>query len=190
MIAKPGARSSPSTINDLTRLIFPLTVGAAVAVTLGLYGRLHSPTGLAVSVPGFSGPQTVKVWLGTAAVLFAVLQPLSAAVLYGRMPPRSATPWAGAAHRWSGRIAFLLSVPVAVHCLYALGFQAVDTRVIAHSLLGCLFYGAFTTKMLLLTRRGLAGWVLPAVGGVVFAGLIGLWITSSLWFFTEHGVIS
>ena len=77
------------------------------------------------------------------------------------------------AHVWSGRLAVLTSVPVAVHCLYALGFQATDTRVLFHSLFGCFFYGAFAAKMLLLTRRGL-----PAVGhpdrrrpGVLRAGL-------------------
>jgi hypothetical protein len=40
-------------------------------------------------------------------------------------------------HRWSGRLAFLVSIPVAMHCLYALGFQAFDLRVLVHSLLGC-----------------------------------------------------
>ena len=27
-------------------------------------------------------------------------------------------------HRWSGRIAILLTVPVIIHCIYALGFHA------------------------------------------------------------------
>ena len=58
----------------------------------------------------------------------------------------------GTAHVWSGRLAVLVSVPVAVHCLYALGFQSYDNRVLFHSLFGCFFYGAFVTKMVLLTR--------------------------------------
>jgi hypothetical protein len=42
--------------------------------------------------------------------------------------------------------------------------------------------------MLLLTRRGISGWTLGLVGGLVFAALTGLWLTSSLWFFTTIGV--
>ena len=51
-------------------------------------------------------------------------------------------------HRWSGRIAILLTVPVIIHCVYALGFQTYSARVLAHSVLGCFFYGAFVAKML------------------------------------------
>ncbi|SCL13570.1 hypothetical protein GA0070616_0182 [Micromonospora nigra] len=168
-------------------LVVPLLVGAGVAVALGVYGRTHPPTGIAVNVAGFSSPMTVKVWLGTGAMLFAVVQLLSALAMWGRLGGLSPT-WAGAAHRWSGRVAFLLSVPVAVHCLYALGLADDDVRTLTHSVLGCLFFGAFATKMLALPRRGLAGWVLPAVGGVVFAALVGVFLTSSVWFFTTFGV--
>jgi hypothetical protein len=79
-------------------------------------------------------------------------------------------------------------VPVAVHCLYALGFESASPRVLVHSLLGCFFFGAFTAKMLLLTRKGLPGWALPVFGGLVFTALAGLWLTSALWFFTNLGV--
>ena len=61
--------------------------------------------------------------------------------------------WAGPRlHRWSGRVAVLLTVPVAVHCLYALGFQLGSPRVLVHSLVGCFFYGVFVAKMLVLPR--------------------------------------
>ena len=80
------------------------------------------------------------------------------------------------------------TVPVAVHCLYALGFQSSDNRVLFHSLFGCFFYGAFVTKMLLLTRKGLRGWVIPVVGGLVFFGLVYVWLTSALWFFQTTGI--
>jgi len=82
----------------------------------------------------------------------------------------------------------LVSLPVAAHCLYALGFQAFDTRVLVHSLFGCFFYGIFVCKMIVLTKDDKPGWTLPVVGGVVFTGLTGLWVTSSVWFFTEYGV--
>ena len=170
------------------RLYVPLLIGAAVCVTLGVYGRLHHPTGVAVNIAGFSGPMAAKVWLATGATVLALAQLGSALVMYGRVPRVPAPSWIGTFHRWSGRVAFLLTVPVAVHCLYALGFQTYSTRVLLHSLLGCLFFGVFTVKMLVLTRRGLAGWLLPLFGGLVLTALVGLWLTSALWFFTTVGV--
>jgi hypothetical protein len=178
----------PSWTGDVAKLLVPLAIGAGVSVALGVYARLHSPTGIAVNVAGFSSPQTVKVWLASGATLLAVGQLVSALMMYGKLPAIPTPPWIGTAHRWTGRLAFLLTVPVAVHCLYALGFQTFDTRVLVHSLLGCVFFGAFTMKMLVLTKRGLAGWVLPVAGGLVFATLVGLWLTSALWFFTNFGV--
>lgn len=168
-------------------MLVPLAAGSAVAITLGVYGSTHTGTGVAVNLAGFSGPLEAKVWLTTGALVFALVQVFSALMMYGKLP---ITPpgWTGTAHRWSGRVAFLLGVPVAVHCLYAVGFQDFNTRVFVHSLLGCLFFGAFTVKMLGLRKDGLPGWVLPTVGGVVFALLVGLWWTSSLWFFTTFGV--
>lgn len=60
--------------------------------------------------------------------------------------------------------------------------------MLVHSLFGCLFYGAFVTKMLLLTRPGAPGWSLPTLGGAVFTGLTALWLSSALWFFTTTGI--
>ena len=175
--------------NSAARLLLvPLAVGSAVAVTLGVYGSVHSPTGVAVNVAGFSGPLAAKAWLTTGAAVFALVQVVSSLAMYGRIPGMHASAWVAAAHRWSGRVAFLLAVPVAVHCLYAVGLQTFSPRVLVHSLLGCLFFGAFVVKMLGLRRRGLPGWVLPVLGGVVFTALVGLWWTSSLWFFTTFGV--
>jgi hypothetical protein len=188
MTAESATTAVPTGTGPRARLLVPLLAGAGVAIALGVYGRVHHPTGIAVSVAGFSSPQTVKVWLATAATIFGVLQLISALMMYGKLPGVPSPPWVGTVHRWSGRAAFLLAIPVVVHCLYALGFQSYDTRVLAHSLLGCLFFGAFTTKMFLLTRHGLAGWVLPLAGGLVFTALVGLWLTSALWFFTTVGV--
>ncbi|MCH0567157.1 MULTISPECIES: DUF6529 family protein [unclassified Streptomyces] len=174
----PG-RSSPA------RYLVPALFAAAVAVALGVYGRVHDPAGTAFSLAGFSSTGAVKSWLATAAVLLALVQVASALMMYGRLPgPR----WAPVLHRWSGRAAFLTAVPVAVHCLYALGFQSYGTRVVWHSLLGCFFFGAFSAKMLLLRWERLPGWLLPIVGGLVFAALTVLWLTSALWFFRTFGV--
>ncbi|MFE9579722.1 DUF6529 family protein [Nocardia sp. NPDC006044] len=179
-IGQPNAKS-------FAAIAIPLLVGAAVSVLLGVYAKTHEPSGFSVDVAGFSSPQAVKTWLATVAFLLALCQFVSALAMYGKLPLRAPS-WIGTAHVWSGRLAVLVSVPVAVHCLYAFGFQQYDTRVLLHSLLGCFFYGAFVAKMLLLTRKGLPGWVIPVAGGLVLAGLTGLWLTSSLWFFQHNGL--
>lgn len=169
-------------------LLVPFLIGAVVAVVLGVYANVHAPTGIAVNVAGFSGPLEAKVWLTSGAALLALVQLGSALAMYGKIPGFGTAAWLGAVHRWSGRVAFLLAVPVAVHCLYAIGFQTATPRVLLHSVAGTLFFGAFTVKMLGLRRDGLPGWALPVLGGVVFTLLVGLWSTSSLWFFTTFGV--
>jgi uncharacterized protein DUF6529 len=170
------------------KLAIPCLIGSLVALTLGIYGRLHSPTGIAVNIAGFSSPGYVKSWLATVATVCAIIQVVSALVMYGKVPGVTAPSWIGGLHRWSGRIAFLAAVPVAIHCLYALGFQNYSTRVLLHSIFGCLFFGAFTVKMLILPKKGLPGWVLPFWGAVVFTALVLIWLTSAYWFFSTFGV--
>ncbi|BBH70559.1 hypothetical protein ACTI_72440 [Actinoplanes sp. OR16] len=153
----------------------PVVAGVGVTVGLGVYGRLHEPSGTPVLV----GLRDGKAWLATAVLLFAVVQLVSATAMSKDVP------WTPALHRWSGRIAVLLSLPIAVHCLYALGFGSASLRTLAHSTLGCFFYGAFVTKMLVLSRPGESpGWLLPLLGGLVLTAIAGLWLTSALWFFT------
>ena len=165
-----------------------VALGALVAVGLGVFGKVHEPQYFSINLAGFSSGLAAKAWLATVAMMLALFQLVSAFAMYRLIPGGKAPSWIGTAHVWSGRLAVLVSVPVAVHCLYALGFQTYDTRVLLHSLLGCVFFGVFTMKMLVLTGRGLAGWVLPLAGGLVFATLIGLWLSSALWFFTTSGV--
>ena len=174
--------------NRQTRaLVVAFGVGSLVAVGLGVYGSTHEPAFFALNLAGFSSGLAAKAWLATGAFLLAVVQLVSALIMYGRIPVRAPS-WIGGLHRWSGRAAVLLTVPVAVHCLYALGFQAGEPRVLVHSLFGCFFYGAFVTKMVLLTRKGLRGWVIPIAGGLVFFGLVYVWLTSALWFFQTNGI--
>ncbi|SDI77683.1 DUF6529 family protein [Nonomuraea jiangxiensis] len=169
---------------SLTPLLAPLLIGGLVVLALGVYGRVHTPTGFAVGVAGFSAALPMKAWLTTGALLLAIVQVVSALSMWDRLgvaiPP--------AVHRWSGRLAFLLTIPVAFHCLYALGLQYDVPRVLAHSGLGCFFYGVFTAKMLALPKRGTPGWTLPVLGGLTFTALVGLWLTSSFWFFTAVGL--
>ncbi|MFF7646846.1 DUF6529 family protein [Streptomyces canus] len=167
------------------RYLIPALVAAAVAVALGAYGKVHEPAGTAFNLAGFSSTGAVKSWLASVAFFFALVQLVSALMVYGKLPGPS---WSATAHRWSGRVAFLVAVPVAVHCLYALGFQSYETRVLWHSLLGCFFFGVFSAKMLLLRSERLPGWLLPIVGGLVLSVLTVLWLTSALWFFRTFGV--
>lgn len=171
-----------------TAVLIAVVIGAAVAVALGVYGNVHEPQFFSVNVAGFSSPTAVKSWMATLAVALGLFQLGSAFAMYRLIPGGRAPHWIGTAHVWSGRLAVLASVPVAVHCLYALGFQSSYNRVLFHSLFGCFFYGAFVTKMILLTRKGLPGWVIPIAGGLVFFGLVYVWLTSALWFFQTTGL--
>jgi hypothetical protein len=185
--APAGGRRDPAARSGLALLLIA-AAGSAVAVGLGVYGRLHEPTFAAISVAGFSSGVAAKAWLATGAFLLALVQLGSAMVLYGRIPRISAPSWTGALHRWSGRLAVLLTVPVAVHCLYALGLQTGSVRVLVHSLFGCFFYGVFVAKMLILNRHDAPRWTLPALGGAVFTALVALWLTSAAWFFGTSGI--
>jgi len=165
-------------------------MGAVVAIALGLYGRVHDPASDLAITLGFADTITMKVWLSSFAVLFALFQVFTALWMYGRLPLASRPSWLANAHRISGRLAFLISLPVAYHCLYQLAFQDTTTRVLAHSLLGCLFYGAFATKVTIIHMPGRAGVWLPVAGGTVFALLVATWVTSGLWFITTSGIPS
>jgi hypothetical protein len=175
------------------KLLGIFLAGAAVAVLLGVYGNEHTPTKEKPYTLYFSDTIQLKVWFATAALVFAVVQVLLAMRLYGKLHwPKQAPAWLGDAHRLVGILAFGLTLPVAYHCLWALGFQSVDmagassTRVLVHSLMGCAFYGAFVMKVLCVRVEGLPGWALPVAGGLVFTTLVVIFITSSLWFFVDR----
>jgi Family of unknown function (DUF6529) len=169
------------------RLLAAAALGAVVAMTLGLYGHVHDPASDLSITLGFADTITMKVWLASAAVLFAVVQLVSALWMYGRLPLGAAPAWLGGAHRISGRLAFLLSLPVAYSCLYQLAFQDASARVLAHSILGCAFYGAFAAKVVLVRSRSLPAFALPLAGGLLLSVLVAAWMTSGLWFISEHG---
>src|SRR3954469_11982464 len=168
-----------------SRLLIAAALGAAVAVALGVYGRVHDPSQQLVFTLLFSSTIAMKVWLAAVALAFGVVQGTSALWMYGELPGR-APAWIGDAHRISGRLAFLISLPVAYHCLWSLGFQDTTGRVLAHSLLGCLFYGAFAAKVTIVRSKGLPGFVLPLTGGLLFAILVALWLTSAEWFINQN----
>lgn len=165
-----------------------IVIGAAVSVVLGVYARKHDPAGQALFTLGFSSTLNMKAWLATIVVALAVAQIALALWMYGKLG-RSAPEWVAPTHRLVGTLILLVSLPIAYHCLWSLGFKADSgqTRVFVHSILGCVFYGAFTVKVLCVRSSRMPGWVLQAVGGLLFAVLVALWLTSSLWFFQNSG---
>jgi Family of unknown function (DUF6529) len=162
-----------------------LLIGAAVAVGLGVYGRLHDATGRSLITLFFSRTINLKVWFATVAFSLALFQLGSSLRIYGKIGKGRAPKWLRPAHRLSGTLAFLFAIPVAYHCLWALGFHyEAGTRVLVHGLAGCFFFGALAAKVLVVRTRRLPSWSLPLVGGTVFTALTVVWLTSSLWFFT------
>jgi hypothetical protein len=176
-----ASRRSPA------RLLVPVAVGAAVAVGLGVYGREHQPTGRQIEHLFFTGTINLKVWLASAVLTLALVQVLTALWLYGRLPGVRRVPRRlGLVHRTSGVLAFVFAVPVAYACLWSLGFQHSDTRVLVHSIAGCFFFGAFAAKVVVVRSRSLPGAALPVAGGLLFSALVVVWLTSVLWFFEHH----
>ena len=186
-MAEAVTASVGTTRRSAWRLVGVLLVGGAVALALGVYGEAHDPTREQPYTLVFSSTIQLKVWFATAAVALAVVQVLLGLRLYDKISlPRHAPAWLGDAHRLVGTLAFVLTLPVAYQCLWALGFESTDTRVLVHSLLGCIFYGIFTVKVLAVRVRGLPEPTLPLAGGLVFAALVGVWLTSALWFLTSR----
>ncbi|MGZ4352459.1 MAG: DUF6529 family protein [Gaiellaceae bacterium] len=172
--AAPGARS-------YRWVALPLLAFALVSLTAGLLAR-HQPRSKGYFRLFFSDPIHMKAGLATAVVLLAGLQVFTAAWIFRKLPWRRPR-WIGRAHRWSGRLAFALTLPVAYHCIFKLGFRSPDARVLAHSLLGCAVYGGFAAKVTSVRLRRLPGAALPIAGGLLFALLIGVWYSSALWLY-------
>jgi hypothetical protein len=181
-------RSAPSAAASSSAAL-ALAAGAVVAVVLGVYGSVHDPTGRTLTTLGFSSLLAMKVWLAVAAGVLALAQGITAAWMYGLLGrARSAPGFVGPLHRATGALAVLVTLPVAYSCLWSLGFQTYDTRVLLHSLVGCLLYGALVTKVLVLHGRPTPGWLLPAAGGAVLTSLVLVVLTSAVWYLGAEGV--
>jgi subtilisin family serine protease len=169
--------------NEVPVALAAVAAGAVVAVALGVYGREHTPTYKAITTFGFDSLIHMKVALATAVGVLALVQLLTALRLYGRLGSGTASRRIGVVHRVSGASAVIISLPVAYHCLWALGYQDYTNRVMLHSLAGCAFYGAFVTKVITLHSRRAPGWLLPLAGALVFTLLVIVVLTSAVWYF-------
>jgi hypothetical protein len=135
----------------------------------------------------FSSTIAMKAWFASAAGVLVLVQVTTAARMWGHLKRviRLPFPVAKRIHRWSGRLAFVCTLPVIFHCVFMLGFRTTDARVAIHSIAGSFVYGVFAAKILIIKRKGYPHWVLPVVGGTLAATLTTLWLTSSLWYFTN-----
>ncbi|WUL62226.1 DUF6529 family protein [Streptomyces sp. NBC_00344] len=160
-------------------------LGAAVAVAVAIWvtGRHHSPQ-YGMGLFGTQGNDTVdlKARLGSALFGLALVQLLLALWMYHRLPGIAAAPrTVRTGHRVLGLLAFLLSVPIAFHCVSTYGVETASTRVFLHSVAGCVLYGAFVAKVLVVRSRHLPGWVLPVAGSVLICAIGLLWYSGALW---------
>ncbi|MFD7642712.1 DUF6529 family protein [Kitasatospora sp. NPDC059795] len=163
-----------------------LAVLAPFAVVAGLlwFGRVHTPDP-GRSLFGASGVDALRLksQLGSALFGLALVQVLLALWMYraGHLVRRVRL-----SHRLGGAAAFVLSLPVAQHCLLAYGVRFTDARVAVHAVAGCFLYGAFAAKVLLVRHGRLPGWALPVAGGALFCAIGLLWWTAALWFLNDY----
>jgi len=164
-------------------LAAPLAAFAVVSLLAGVLAA-HDPRSKGYFRLFFSDPVHLKAAFATAAIVLALFQLFTAAWIFRKLPwPKPA--WVNPVHRWSGRLAFASTLPVAYHCIFKLGFQSPDTRVLAHSLLGSFVYGAFAAKVTILRLHRFPKHVLPVAGGLLFATLAGVWLTSAYWLYSR-----
>ncbi|WBB59079.1 DUF6529 family protein [Streptomyces sp. WMMC500] len=169
-------------------------VGAALpvatAVVIWLVAEHHTPV-YTTSLFGETGEAavTLKARLGTALFGLAVVQVLLALWMYGLLPALSAgSRPVRLTHRVLGWGAFLLSVPIAIHCIRTYGVETTSTRVHLHSVMGCALYGAFVAKVLVVRSRRLPGWMLPAAGSALFVAIGVMWYSGALWVLNDFTV--
>jgi mono/diheme cytochrome c family protein len=165
-------------------LAAPLAAFALVALSAGLLAA-HDARSKGYFRLFFEDPIHLKAGFATAVVVLACFQLFTAAWIFRKLP-WSKPAWVNPVHRWSGRLAFAFTLPVAYHCIFKLGFQDPSTRVLAHSLFGCAVYGAFASKVTIVRLHNFPRWVLPTAGGLLFAVLVGVWWTSAAWLYGQN----
>jgi mono/diheme cytochrome c family protein len=175
------AAVGPRETRSFRWLAAPVVAFAFFSLLAGLLAK-HDPRSKGYFRLFFSDPIHLKAGFATAAIVLACFQLFTAAWIFRKLPWRKPA-WVNPAHRWSGRLAFVCTLPVAYHCIFKLGFRDPSTRVLAHSLLGCAVYGAFAAKVTIVRLHRFPRFVLPLAGSLLFAVLVGVWYTSALWLY-------
>src|SRR3954453_2736116 len=129
----------------------------------------------------FSETIAAKAWFATAAGFFALVQITTAARIFGKLQRVIRLPHETVKriHRWSGRLVFLLTLPVIFHCVFILGFKTTDTRVTLHCIAGSFIYGAFAVQVFLVHDPAHPRRPLPLRGGTLVSVLATLSWTSA-----------
>ena len=169
--------------------------GAAVAILIGVFGRVHDPTTSGTFTLGFHTVIQMKVVVTTLIGVLVLFQGFGALLLYGKLPWRAPS-WLGSAHRASGTTALVLAVIVAYHCLWALGLEyghfhngaKVGARTVIHGVLGCMVFGAAVTKIVAVRSKRAPGWFLPLAGGLLFTLFVVVILTSAVWYYVNYGL--
>jgi hypothetical protein len=175
----------------------PLTafsVGAVVALLVGVFGKVHDQTTSGTTTLGFGTVIEMKVALTLVIGVLAILQVVGALWIYGKLGIRAPS-WVGRAHRLAGTGALLLSVFVAYNCLWALGLESgkfadgedVPLRTVVHGVLGCAVIGAIVVKVVAVRSRRAPGWFLPVAGALLFTLLVVVVLTSAVWYVGDKG---
>jgi mono/diheme cytochrome c family protein len=185
-VSQPAAAVSappPAGTRSYRWLAAPVFAFAFFSLTAGLLAA-HDPRSKGYFRLFFSDPVHLKAGFATAAAVLACVQLLTAGWIY-RAYPWAKPAWINPLHRWSGRFAFAFTLPVAYHCIFKLGFQDTDSRVLWHSLIGSAFFGAYAAKITIVKLHRFPRPVLPVAGGLLFATLLGLWYTSAVWLYKQ-----
>lgn len=185
----PRRKRAPTRGKVRLRLAGALIAGALVTLSIGLLERrmLAAPHPIAYFHLFFSDTLYMKAWLASAALVLAGGQLVTAAGMYGVLGISRRTRFYQIMHRWSGRVAITLTLPVAFNCLFELGIDPFDMRIMVHAILGAFIYGIFVAKFLLIRIDRAPGWLLPIFGSALFATILGLWLTSAYWLFSLYG---
>ncbi len=168
--------------------------GAAVALALGIFGRVHDPTIDGTTTLGYDTVLDMKVVVTAVIGVLVVLQLVGALWIYGKLGQK-APPWVGPLHRASGTTAFLHAVFVGYHCIWALGLEygelhngePVPVRAVVHGVLGCGVFGAFVVKVVAVRSHRSPGWFLPVAGGLLLAVFVVVVGTSTVWYVGQEG---
>lgn len=188
--SEPSKRQRPSTHGPVRwGLAVALAMGALTTTSIGLLERhmLASPHPITYFHLFFSDEFYMKAWLTTATLALAAGQLVSASAMYGLFHITKGSQIYHVAHRWSGRLAMALTLPVAFDCLFQLGVNTPDWRILIHAALGALIYGIFVGKLLIVRLGHAPGWALPIAGSALFLTILGLWYTSAYWLFSLYG---
>jgi hypothetical protein len=168
--------------------------GAVISLLVGVFGKVHDPSLSGVTTLGFDTVIEMKVALSIVIGVLVIVQLIGALGIYGKLGVRVPA-WLGSFHRVCGTVALTLTVFVAYHCLWALGLESgtledgyhVPLRAVVHGVLGCAVIGALVVKLVAVRSRRSPGWFLPVAGGLLFALLVLVVLTSAVWYLGANG---